>query len=139
MACLVGRIKDFIVENREVKSQPKTNRMGRSKIGLCNLGGILVGLQRFVGGLLTLVTESELGQVTVVITLPVHRSVNELGGKGRNLRARRVMKVRSELTSYGRRPLILLTEQRESNACQELLGCLRKSLPARLRSSDDIP
>lgn len=40
------------------------------KIGLSDFSGILVGLKGLVGGRLALVAESELSEITVVVTLP---------------------------------------------------------------------
>ena len=45
--------------------------MGWRKIGLGNLGGILVSLKGLVGRLLSLVTNGKLSKITVVIALPV--------------------------------------------------------------------
>jgi len=70
MACLVGRVQDFIVENGEVKGETKTDWVCWRKVGLGNFGRVLVSLKRLVGRLLSLVANGELGQVTVVITLP---------------------------------------------------------------------
>lgn len=71
MASLVGRVEDLVVENREVEGQSETDGVGWRKIGLGDLGGILVGLKRLVCRGLALVAESELGKIAVVITLPV--------------------------------------------------------------------
>ena len=73
MAGLVGRVQDLVVEDREVQSESETDGVGRGEISLGNLGGVLVSLERLVGGGLALVTKSELGEVTVVVTLPVRR------------------------------------------------------------------
>jgi len=70
MACLIGRVQDFIVEDGEVKGQTKTDWVCGCKVGLGNFGGILVSLERLVCRLLALVANSELSEVTVVITLP---------------------------------------------------------------------
>jgi hypothetical protein len=70
MASLIGRVQDLIVENGEVKGQTQADWVGGSKIGLGNFGGVLVSLEGLVGRLLSLVANSELGEVTVVITLP---------------------------------------------------------------------
>lgn len=45
--------------------------MGGRKLGLGDLGRGLVGLEGLVGGVLAAVAESELSEVTVVVTLPV--------------------------------------------------------------------
>lgn len=71
MACLVRRVEDLIVENGEVKGKTQTDGVGGSKVSLSDFSGILVGGQRVVGRSLALLTEGELGEITVVITLPV--------------------------------------------------------------------
>lgn len=73
VAGLVGRVQDLVVENGKVQCKTKTDGVSRGQVGLGNLGSVLVGLERLVGGSLALVTESELGKVTVVVTLPVRR------------------------------------------------------------------
>ena len=73
MASLVGRVQDLVVEDREVQSESETDGVGRGEVSLGNLGGVLVSLERLVGRGLALVTKSELGEVTVVVTLPVRR------------------------------------------------------------------
>ena len=70
MASLVWRVKDLVVEDREVKRETKTNWVGRRKIGLCDLSGILVRLQRLVGRDLALVAQGEFCEVAVVVSLP---------------------------------------------------------------------
>jgi hypothetical protein len=46
-----------------------------SQVGLSNLGSVLVCLEGLVGRLLSLVTNSELGEVAVVVTLPEERTL----------------------------------------------------------------
>ena len=70
VAGLVRRVHDFVVEYGEVKGKTKADGVGGSKVSLGDLGGILVSLKRLVGRLLTAITKSELGKVTVVVTLP---------------------------------------------------------------------
>lgn len=70
MASLVRRVEDLVVEDREVQGQPETDGVGGSKLGLSDLGGALVGLERRIGSRLATVANGELGQVTVVVTLP---------------------------------------------------------------------
>jgi len=70
MASLVWRVKNLVIEDGKVESQAKTDWMGWSKVSHSNLGSILVCLQRLVGRKLAFVSESELGQITVVVTLP---------------------------------------------------------------------
>lgn len=71
MASLVRRVKNLVVEDREVQSQSETDGVGRSKLRLSDLGGALVGLERGIGSLLATVANGELGKITVVVTLPV--------------------------------------------------------------------
>jgi hypothetical protein len=71
LASLVGRVEDLVVEDGEVQGETKTDGMGRSKVGGGNIGGSLVSLKRLVGGGLALVTNGKLGEVTVVVALPV--------------------------------------------------------------------
>ena len=76
VAGLVGGVENFVVEDREVEGQAKADGVGGSKVGLSDLGGGLVGLQRGIGGTLAAVTNGEFGQVTVVVTL--HLVVEDL-------------------------------------------------------------
>ena len=73
VASLIRRVQDLVVENGEVEGQAETNWVGWCKVGLRNFGGVLVGLEGLVGGLLSLVTNGKLSEVTVVITLPVRK------------------------------------------------------------------
>jgi hypothetical protein len=73
MTSLVWRVKNLVVEDGKVESQAKTDWVSWSKVGHSNLSSILVCLQRLVGRQLALVTERELGQVTVIVTLPKRR------------------------------------------------------------------
>jgi hypothetical protein len=73
LAGLVRRVQDLVVEDREVQRETKADGVRRSQAVSSNFGGSLVGLERLVGGSLALVANSELSQVTVVITLPVVR------------------------------------------------------------------
>ena len=70
MACLVRGVQDLVVEDREVEGKTKADWMGRSQVSLSNLGSVLVSLKGLVGRLLSLVTNGELSEVAVVITLP---------------------------------------------------------------------
>lgn len=67
---LIRGVQDFIIKHGEVEGQSEADRMGWGKVSLRDFGCVLVGLQRFIGGFLALVTEGELSQVAVVITLP---------------------------------------------------------------------
>lgn len=71
MASLVGSVQDLIVEHGEVEGKTKTDGVSGRKLGLGNLGGSLVGVEGLVGGILALVANGELGEVTMVVTLPV--------------------------------------------------------------------
>ena len=70
VASLIRCIEDLVVEDGEVEGKAKTDGVGRGKLGLGNLGGGLVGLEGLVGRVLALVANGELGEVTVVVTLP---------------------------------------------------------------------
>lgn len=71
LASLVRGVEDLVVEDREVQGETETDGVGGSKLGGSDLGGSLVSLERLVGRLLALVTHGELGEVAVVVTLPV--------------------------------------------------------------------
>lgn len=71
VASTVRRVQNLVVEHREVEGQTKTNRVRRRKLGLGNVGGSLVRVVGLVGSLLLLVANRELGQVPVVVALPV--------------------------------------------------------------------
>lgn len=71
VAGLVGGVEDLVVEDGEVQGETKADGVGRGELGLGNLGGSLVGLEGLVGGVLAAVANGELGEVAVVITLPV--------------------------------------------------------------------
>ena len=90
MASTVGRVQDLVVEDREVQRQAETDRVGRCELSLGNVGGrlcdgvscllisegvviasYLVGLVCSGRGDLALLTGSELGKVTVVVSLPM--------------------------------------------------------------------
>jgi hypothetical protein len=70
VASLIGRVENLVVEHGEVEGETKTDGVGRSKIGLSNLGGVLVGLEGLVGRALSLLGDGELGEVAVVVALP---------------------------------------------------------------------
>jgi hypothetical protein len=79
MAGLVGRVENLVVEDGEVQGETETDGVSGSEVSLGNLGGVLVSLERLVGRRLALVTESKLGEVTVVVTLPVRGSARMQG------------------------------------------------------------
>ena len=89
MAGTVGRVEDLVVKDGEVKGETETDGVSGSELSLGNVGGVLeilldmvsvlrrnvgtnlVGVVRSSGGRLALVARGELGEVTVVVTLPV--------------------------------------------------------------------
>jgi hypothetical protein len=71
LASLVGRVEDLVVEYGEVQCETKADGVSGRKVLCGNVGGGLVGLERLVGGGLALVADGELGQVAVVVALPV--------------------------------------------------------------------
>jgi MFS-type transporter involved in bile tolerance (Atg22 family) len=97
VAGTVGRVQDFIVEDREVERKTKADRVSGGQLGLGDIGGALevgtvmlafyhsrlqrqdkvcggsylVGLVGSGGSNLALLAGSELGEVTVVVTLPM--------------------------------------------------------------------
>lgn len=70
MTSLIRGVQDFVVKYGEIQGQSETDGVGWGKVSLRDFSCVLVGLQGLIGGLLALVTESELGQVTMVIALP---------------------------------------------------------------------
>jgi hypothetical protein len=72
MTGLVGRVKDFIVEDREVKSKSEANWMGWCEVRLCDFGGGFVSLERCIGRKLASLSNGELGQITMVVSLPTN-------------------------------------------------------------------
>lgn len=70
MASLVGSVQDLVVENGEVKGKAQADGVRGRQLGLGNLGGSLVRLERLVGRILALVANGELSEITVVVTLP---------------------------------------------------------------------
>ena len=88
MASSVGAVEDFVVEHGEVQGETESDGVGRGKLGNGNVGGGLVGFQGLVGGLLSLVTGGELGEVSVVVSHPNHAGsvlVGILVGDGSHL------------------------------------------------------
>lgn len=71
MASLVWGVEDLIVENGEVEGKTQSDGVSWGKVGLRNLSGSLVSLERLVGGGLALVANGKLGEVAVVVTLPI--------------------------------------------------------------------
>ena len=75
MASLIRRVENLVVEDGEVEGEAKTDGVRRRQLGLSNLSGGLVGIERLVGRRLTTVANRKLGKVTVIVALPVKRSV----------------------------------------------------------------
>lgn len=71
VASLVGSVENLVVEDGEVEGKTQADGVGRRQLGLGNLGGSLVSLERLVCRVLAAVANGELGKVTVVVTLPV--------------------------------------------------------------------
>jgi hypothetical protein len=71
VASLVRGVENLVVEDREVEGKTKADGVGRRELGLGNLGGGLVRLERLVGRVLAAVANGELGEVAVVVALPI--------------------------------------------------------------------
>lgn len=71
MASLIRGVQDLVVKDGEVKGETKTDRVSGRQLSLGNLGSSFVGFERLVCGLLASVTDSKLGQITVVVSLPI--------------------------------------------------------------------
>lgn len=71
VAGAVGAVEDLVVEHREVERQTQADGVRGGQLGDGNVRGGLVGLERLVGRVLALVASGELGEVSVVVTLPV--------------------------------------------------------------------
>ncbi|KAI6766427.1 hypothetical protein HG531_011649 [Fusarium graminearum] len=78
VASLVRSVEDLVVENGEVEGETKADGVGGRKLGLSNLSSSLVGLEGLVGRVLATVANGELGEVTVVVTLPAELVNNGL-------------------------------------------------------------
>lgn len=73
MAGTVGRVENFVVEDGEVECQTEANGVGRGQLSDGDVRSGLVSFEGLVRGVLSLVAGSELGEVSVVISLPVNR------------------------------------------------------------------
>ena len=71
VASAVGAVQDLVVEDREVEGKTQADGVGGGQLGDGNVRSSLVSLERLVGGVLALVASGELGEVSVVVTLPV--------------------------------------------------------------------
>lgn len=71
VASAVRRVQDLVVEHREVQGKAKTNRVSGGQLGLCNIRCRLVRIVSVRRSLLPLLAGGELGEVTVVVSLPV--------------------------------------------------------------------
>jgi hypothetical protein len=76
MASLVWGIEDLIVEDGEVEGKTQSDWVRWGKVSLSDLSCGLVSLKRLVCGGLALVANGELGEVTVVVTLPVGYAIS---------------------------------------------------------------
>jgi hypothetical protein len=76
VASLVGGVENLVVEDGEVERKTKADGVGRRQLSLGNLGSGLVGLEGLVGRVLAAVANGELGEVTVVVTLPIKSEEN---------------------------------------------------------------
>ena len=128
VARAVGRVQDLVVEDREVEGQAEADRVRGRQLRDGDVRGSLVGLERLVGGVLALVARGELGEVAVVVTLPV-------GGAITVSSCVRQPEARASRTSCGRTPCSRPRRPRGSGACPERQGCPRRSGPAQPRSS----
>lgn len=127
MASLVGRVEDLVVEHGEVKGQTQTDGVGGGEVGLSNFSGALVGLEGSISGTLAAVADGKLGQVAVVIALPVTQILEG------------VIQQPGSRTSCGRRPWIRRSGQTGSGACPGPQGYHRRSWQARLQSFGGTP
>lgn len=75
---MVRGVEDLVVEDGEVEGKTQANGVRRCEVSLSDLSSGLVSLERLVGAGLALVANGELGEVTVVVTLPMRRSVAAL-------------------------------------------------------------
>lgn len=94
MACAIRGVQDLVVKDREVQGEAETDGVGRGELGLGDVGGVLgvrsvsschgasndvaylVGVVRGGSSTLALLAGCELGEVAVVVSLPVHGSIN---------------------------------------------------------------
>jgi hypothetical protein len=71
VACLVRSIQNFIIKHGKVEGKAEANGVCRGEIGVGDLCGGLVSLERLVGRRLALVANGKLGKIAVIITLPL--------------------------------------------------------------------
>jgi hypothetical protein len=74
VAGLVGGVENLVVEDREVEGETQADGVRGRELGLGDLGGSLVSLERLVGAVLSSVANGKLREVAVVVTLPAPRS-----------------------------------------------------------------
>ncbi len=84
MAGLVGGVEDLVVEDGEVEGKTQADGVSGRELGLGNLGGSLVSLKRLVGRILAAVADGELGEVAVVVTLPIMASATAVAARWRS-------------------------------------------------------
>lgn len=75
MASTVGRVENFVVEDRKVQGKTKSDWVSSSKLNLCDFSSTLVCFVSRCGSLLSVFTSGEFCKVTVVVTLPMKRIV----------------------------------------------------------------
>jgi hypothetical protein len=98
MASLVGGVENLIVEHGKVQSKAQADGVSRRQLGLGDLGSSLVRLEGLVSGVLASVSNGELGEVTVIVALPMVFIRN--GQSEKEL----VQSAGGNFTSCGRRP-----------------------------------
>lgn len=75
VASTVGRVENFVVEDRKVQGKTKSDWVSSSKLNLCDFSSTLVSFVSRCGSLLSVFTSGEFCKVTVVVTLPMKRVV----------------------------------------------------------------
>lgn len=63
-------IQDLVVEDREVEGKAEADGVCGRKVNDSDVGGLLVGIEGVLGGVLAVLTSGKLSQVAVVVTLP---------------------------------------------------------------------
>jgi len=107
--------------------------VGRRKISLSNLSSILVSFQRLVGRLLSLVANSKLSKIAMIVTLPTSKSVEEVR-EGVTMDIHLVVKDLG-LSAFGRRDQMLVKDLENIFAD---LGKLGLNLLAILLNESDL-
>jgi hypothetical protein len=76
VASLIRGVEDLVVEHGEIEGKTEADGVSGRELGLSDLGGGLVGLERLIGRVLAGIANSKLGEVAVIVTLPVQRVSN---------------------------------------------------------------